>query len=92
MKETSGEMRLDQAPKSGRLKIGVSVDRNSISLRPNLKKVGGDGCFSIERNDSHNLSGIATETLAHIFFPEVKTRKVGAFIHVNQGLCAVGRS
>jgi hypothetical protein len=64
-------MRLDQAPKTGRLKIGVSVDRNSISLRPNLKKVGGDGCFSIERNDSHNLSSVGinekTAVLGHFY-------------------------
>jgi hypothetical protein len=88
-------MRLVPSPRTGCLKIALSVDRNSISLRHNLKKVGGDGidnlpmgddrrflqigrtssggCFSMERNDSHNLPFIGinekTGVLSHFYKP-----------------------
>lgn len=64
-------MRLVPAPKTRCLKIGLSVDRNSISLGHNLKKVGGGGCFSRERNDSHNLPFVGinekTAVLGHFY-------------------------
>ena len=60
----------------GRSNFWASIDaRDSAQAIEKGLLADYQGSFPLFINDSHNFSGIETETLAGLFFPGVKTRK-----------------
>ena len=60
----------------GRSNFWTSIDsRDSAQAIEKGLLADYGGSFPLFINDSHNFTGIETETLAHIFYSQVKTRK-----------------
>lgn len=74
--EDLGMHRPDAPLMFGRSNFWTSVDsRDSAQAIERGLLADYDGSFPLFINDSHNFTGIETETLARTFFPEVTARK-----------------
>ncbi len=85
-------IRLPDAPLMfGRSNFWTSIDsRDSAQAIERGLLADYQGSHPLYINDSHNFSGIETETLARIFYPEVKARKRP--IHGTEALVSIDKA